>query len=171
MLLSYIFFGVLGACLGSYLTAVLDRWHNPTKSWFSQCPRCLHRLTTLDLIPVWSIFLRGFKCKYCKKPISLHYLVLELAMGFLYLGAFALHPIFDLELLFRMLILPLVFVIFVYDLRHFLIPLNVLYCALALTAIYQFLSLPRLALLNVGISALASGAFFLLIYFVSRVTW
>jgi leader peptidase (prepilin peptidase)/N-methyltransferase len=44
----------------------------------SFCPECKHQLSALDNIPVFSyIFLRG-KCRYCKKPISPRYIIVEL---------------------------------------------------------------------------------------------
>jgi len=52
----------------------------------SFCPQCKHQLGALDNIPVFSyIFLRG-KCRYCKKPISPRYMIVELLTA----GAFAL---------------------------------------------------------------------------------
>jgi prepilin signal peptidase PulO-like enzyme (type II secretory pathway) len=45
----------------------------------SMCPNCEHTLSALDLIPVLSwCALRG-RCKYCKKPISIQYPLVELA--------------------------------------------------------------------------------------------
>jgi prepilin signal peptidase PulO-like enzyme (type II secretory pathway) len=55
----------------------------------SMCPNCEHTLSALDLIPVLSwCALRG-RCRYCKKPISIQYPLVELAtaaiFSFLYL--------------------------------------------------------------------------------------
>lgn len=47
----------------------------------SHCPKCNHRLTILDLFPIFSwIFFRG-KCRHCKAPISPRYPLIELGVG------------------------------------------------------------------------------------------
>jgi len=52
----------------------------------SFCPQCKHQLGALDNIPVFSyLFLRG-KCRYCRKPISPRYMIVELLTA----GTFAL---------------------------------------------------------------------------------
>jgi leader peptidase (prepilin peptidase)/N-methyltransferase len=50
----------------------------------SFCPNCNHRLEFLDLIPIWSYIFLGGKCRYCKKKIRIRYLILELAMGIVF---------------------------------------------------------------------------------------
>jgi leader peptidase (prepilin peptidase)/N-methyltransferase len=54
----------------------------------SQCPHCGHQIAAYDNIPVISfIVLRG-KCRHCKEPLSIRYLIVELLGGVL---AFALY--------------------------------------------------------------------------------
>lgn len=56
----------------------------------SMCPHCRHILGVFDLIPVFSWIFLGGKCRYCKKPISARYPLIELctAAVFLLIGWF-----------------------------------------------------------------------------------
>jgi len=60
----------------------------------SACPKCKKRLKAIDLVPVISyLTLRGC-CRYCKKPIGLSYLLVELicaALGGFVVWKFGLH--------------------------------------------------------------------------------
>lgn len=77
----------IGAAIGSFLNVVIYRMprnlslSNPPKSF---CPSCNHSLGVLDLFPLLSwLFLRG-KCRYCGKPISVRYFIVELITGSLW---------------------------------------------------------------------------------------
>ena len=54
----------------------------------SHCPRCGHRLNALDLVPVlgW-LFLQG-KCRYCRRPISCRYPLVEILTAALFAGVY-----------------------------------------------------------------------------------
>lgn len=96
MLLVYLYLLVIGLCLGSFVNAYVWRIYqqdfNPSTSrkkaaskqkysilhGRSMCPHCSTALRPIDLIPVLSwLYLRG-RCRYCNKPISLQYPVVEL---------------------------------------------------------------------------------------------
>jgi leader peptidase (prepilin peptidase)/N-methyltransferase len=47
----------------------------------SRCPRCGHRITALENVPVVSYLALGGKCSECKAPISARYPVVELLSG------------------------------------------------------------------------------------------
>lgn len=77
----------IGAAIGSFLNVVIYRMprglslSNPPKSF---CPSCDHSLGVLDLFPLLSwLMLRG-RCRYCHKPISVRYFVVELITGSLW---------------------------------------------------------------------------------------
>ena len=54
----------------------------------SRCPHCEHPIAAYDNIPVLSfLWLRG-KCRHCKTPLSLRYLVVELLGGLLSFAIF-----------------------------------------------------------------------------------
>lgn len=79
----------LGAIAGSAANAFIYRLPRNI-SWFvgrSQCTHCKHELHVLDLVPILSYLFLGGSCRYCKKPIGIRYLAVELwiAAGFLLL--------------------------------------------------------------------------------------
>ena len=47
----------------------------------SHCPKCQHKISALENIPVISYILQGGKCKNCHTKISIRYLLVELATG------------------------------------------------------------------------------------------
>jgi leader peptidase (prepilin peptidase)/N-methyltransferase len=80
-----IFAFVFGTAIGSFLNVVAIRL--PKRRKFlqlqqrSKCPKCRHILHAPDLVPLFSyLFLRG-RCRYCHKPISSQYVLLELITG------------------------------------------------------------------------------------------
>ena len=80
-----IFFGLLGACIGSFLNVVIDRLPAGKSLAYppSSCDACQHRLSWPDLFPVFSyIFLRG-RCRYCGAKIPLRVMLVELGTGLL----------------------------------------------------------------------------------------
>jgi leader peptidase (prepilin peptidase)/N-methyltransferase len=91
------FLFVLGACVGSFLNVLVYRLPLELSVIYppSRCPDCETKLAWYDNIPVlgW-IFLRG-KCRYCDKPISARYPIIEAITGllfvFYYVMFFILH--------------------------------------------------------------------------------
>lgn len=79
---------LLGAALFSFMNVVawrLPRGKNPLTGR-SFCPQCGAALTAGDLVPVFSwLFLRG-RCRHCRAPIPVRYLLVELLGGVLALG-------------------------------------------------------------------------------------
>ncbi len=76
---------VLGLCIGSFFNVILARWGREEGILWgrSRCPACGHRLAWLDLIPLASFFILRGRCRYCRRPISRSYPVVELATGML----------------------------------------------------------------------------------------
>ena len=70
---------VFGLTIGSFINCLVWRLHKKqTILGRSYCPNCKHQLAWFDNIPLVSyIFLRG-KCRYCTKPISMQYPMVEL---------------------------------------------------------------------------------------------
>ena len=79
----YVIIFIIGIVFGSFYTLAVYRIPKGqdithTRSY---CPKCNHKLSFLDLIPVFSyIFLRG-KCRYCKEKIRPRYFIIELISG------------------------------------------------------------------------------------------
>lgn len=116
-----------GAAFGSFLNVVIYRL--PRGMSLAQppshCPKCNHRLGTLDLFPLLSFLLAGAKCRYCKAPIGWRYFMVELLMGTLW-GALWWQLVVQGSDVGRFVALAafstaLVAALFV-DLEHFIIP-------------------------------------------------
>lgn len=76
-----LFFAFLfGIATGSFLNVLaLRSLKEESLLWPpSYCPKCNHRLSPLDNIPVVSWVLLGGKCRYCNEPISWQYPAVEL---------------------------------------------------------------------------------------------
>ncbi|MCK5544294.1 MAG: prepilin peptidase [Desulfobulbaceae bacterium] len=87
----YVFVFVLGAVVGSFLNVVILRLPFEGESIIfpaSRCPNCGKKLKWYDNIPIISFILLMARCRYCKKPISRQYPIVELAMGLLSLALF-----------------------------------------------------------------------------------
>ena len=156
----------------------------------SQCPLCAHTLAWQDLIPVLSFILLQGKCRHCRAKISFQYPLVELAIGFLFVGIFySIMPWFGqgmeslaepsflkaVELLYLWTIASFLTVIFVYDLKHFLIPDKILYPAIGLVLFWQvFLNfeigenLTKLSFFQMLFAGLGVAAFFFSIYLFSK---
>lgn len=160
----------------------------------SCCPHCKHQLKWLDLIPVVSfLFLQG-KCRYCHAKISWQYPLVEIATGLVFLlifndqfstvaAAFGttnmtavrfVVPIFNLAFLFY--VAGSLIVIFVYDLKWYLIPDKVLFPAIIIAFLYHlfesvFTGNWVLGTGNFLLAALIASGFFLFIFLVSKGRW
>lgn len=76
-------FFILGACLGSFMTALAYRLPRGL-DWVSdrsRCTSCGHALGMPDLVPIFSwVFLRG-RCRHCGADVSARYPAIELAFA------------------------------------------------------------------------------------------
>jgi leader peptidase (prepilin peptidase)/N-methyltransferase len=81
-----LFVFAFGACIGSFLNVLVYRLPHGISliQPGSHCPNCKTPLVWYDNVPVFGwIFLRG-KCRYCKKPISAVYPIVEAINGLLF---------------------------------------------------------------------------------------
>jgi prepilin signal peptidase PulO-like enzyme (type II secretory pathway) len=162
---------ILGLCVGSFLNCVVYRLEQEKSlGGRSFCPRCKHTLGWKDLLPVFSwVFLVG-KCRYCKGKISWQYPLVELATGFLFLLVYAIFGQNLVYLLFLLYIVCVFVVIFVYDLKHYLIPDKILFPAIAVASMYRifgdFYGLP-----NYILAVIIGSGFFLIIFLISKGNW
>ena len=133
-----------GCCIGSFLNVCVYRLPlgmslvTPP----SHCPKCDHKITVWENIPIFSyLCLRG-KCHWCGAPISPRYLIGEMTVGMMYMASFAL-------VLHYRLPLPTMFVYFLtisvawpaalIDMKVRLIPNELTYSLLVLAPLYHLL--------------------------------
>lgn len=179
----YFIIFIFGSCVGSFLNCVVYRLES-SESFLkgrSFCPRCKHKLGFLDLIPILSfITLRG-RCRYCREKISWQYPAVEIATGIIFTivtlslseGSPALTTGFLaafrttsslINISYLWLISSLLIIIFVYDLKHYIIPDRVIYPAIAIAFLF-----------NIAVSSIVAGMgvalFFFLLWFASQGKW
>ena len=77
---------IFGLTLGSFLNCLIYRFEVGENflRGRSYCPHCKHILSWKDLIPVFSFIILKGKCRYCKKPISWQYPLIELTTAILF---------------------------------------------------------------------------------------
>ena len=83
----YILFIILiSSVLGSFFNMLIHRLprNQEIVKKPSHCPKCQHKLTWLDLLPILSyLFLKG-RCRYCREKIASRYLLVEISSVFLF---------------------------------------------------------------------------------------
>jgi leader peptidase (prepilin peptidase)/N-methyltransferase len=126
ILISFFFF-LYGLVFGSFFNVVGLRV--PKRESIirppSHCPSCNRKLTSLDLIPVFSwIILRG-KCRSCETKISWIYPATELVTGILFAIAY-INIGFSFELIVGLLFISLLIIVTVSDIAYMLIPDRIL---------------------------------------------
>lgn len=134
---------LLGLCVGSFLNCVIYRIEQD-KSFLngrSFCPNCKHKLSWKDLFPVFSFLVLGGRCRYCKTKISIQYPLVELATGMIFLLIFlqTTHYLLQtiINLAFWFYTASSLIIIFIYDLKHYLIPDKVLVPAITISFLFQ----------------------------------
>jgi len=182
----YVFIFLLGLGIGSFLNCIIYRLE-VNQSFLkgrSYCPDCKYKLNWYDLIPIFSFLILKGKCRYCQKRISLQYPLVEVFAAIIFVLV-ALTISNNSTGVYLLLISCFLIVIFVYDLKHYIIPDKVIYPAIAITFLYQLFRILNLGfvsnfefrisnfktLINPLASALFASAFFLLIVLVSRGKW
>jgi len=167
-LLIFILFFVLGLIVGSFLNVVIFRFKKKESvlKERSYCPKCKKKLEVWDLVPVLSFLFLGGKCRYCKKPISIQYPLVELVTAVLFM---ALYWKFDLTIaLFYFLVVTcLLILIFVVDLKHYTVPDRLVIPGVFLAFLASYLILD-FSLINLGLGVLVSGGFFLILFLISK---
>ncbi|MEA3355291.1 MAG: prepilin peptidase [Patescibacteria group bacterium] len=130
----------LGAAVGSFLSVVIYRLRTGESALKgrSRCDHCKKQIAWFDNIPLLSYLLLGGKCRYCKKKIRIDNLILELLVGVQFVWIYWLLKVnfsffghmegfYSFALLIYWLILfSGSLAIAVYDIKHMLIPDQVL---------------------------------------------
>jgi prepilin signal peptidase PulO-like enzyme (type II secretory pathway) len=183
---------VLGLMLGSFVNALVWRIHEQeTKkktdkklsilNGRSMCPNCQHELAIRDLLPVLSWLRLGGKCRYCHKPISKQYPLVELLTSIVFVFSYIWWPqvltgaqsvLFCLWLA----ILTGLIALLVYDLKWFLLPNRIVYPLSVVAAAFALGNIiladnPTVALIDTLLAVLVGGGIFYVLFQVSGGKW
>lgn len=168
----FVFFFIFGLAVGSFLNSVVYRLETKESiiKTRSYCPYCKKTLSWFELIPLMSFILQRGRCRKCHKKISLQYPLVELTTGILFtLCGWYFFPDI-LHSTFYILVVSCLIIIFVYDLKHSIIPNEIVYSGIIVAILYRlFRDLGQF--LNPLVAALVAGAFFFLIILISRGKW
>lgn len=191
---------VAGLCLGSFINALVWRLHEQEAqagkkkadkvyqkrlsigTGSSMCPHCRHQLAAKDLVPVLSWLQLGGKCRYCGKPISKQYPIVEVVTAGLFVASYIWWPteITGAEqisiFIFWLILLTGLIALAVYDLRWFLLP-NRIICFLSCVAIAQAATIisdapsPGTTFINMLLAVAIGGGIFYLLFQISKGKW
>jgi prepilin signal peptidase PulO-like enzyme (type II secretory pathway) len=188
--MKFVILVLLGLCFGSFVNALVYRLHEQKRTkknknlsvlhGRSMCVHCHHTLAWYDLLPVLSWLLLGGKCRYCKKPISAQYPIVELFTAGLFVLSYSVWPhgfeqlgvvLFSFWLVFLVGFMAMA----VYDLHWMLLPDKLTYPLTAL-AVIQVLIHATMAqdfgvIANAGLGFLAVGGFFYILFQISKGKW
>ncbi len=183
-----IFLVVIGACVGSFLNVVIHRLPRGASIVFppSHCPACGRSIRWYDNIPLVSWWVLGGRCRWCKAPISLRYLLVEAATACLIGGLYAWYYLLGLRgglgpfgdtwptFLAHAVLLCGLLACSVVDIEHWIVPLEVCWVVsgvgLVLAAIAPRPLLPVISP-TTGAMALAAAVGLAVAMFLRRRGW
>lgn len=121
-ILSLMFF-ILGSIMGSFLNVCIVRMPHEKSVVFpaSHCVHCKQPILWHDNIPFFSYIVLGGKCRFCKKPISFRYFLVELITALTFVG-FYLYYGLDLVLAAYLTMVSGFIVAMFVDFEHRIIP-------------------------------------------------
>jgi len=177
-----VFYFILGTLIGSFLNVVIFRYEEGIAiTGRSICLSCGRKLAVRELIPILSFIRQRGRCSACGERISWQYPLVELGTGVLfalvfwtfYMGALNLSYVVTSTL--HLVIMGLLVVIFVYDLRHTIIPNVFVYSVALLALLLLFFDTDTASFTVPTSSALLAGPLLalplFLIWLLSRGTW
>ncbi len=145
------------------------------KDDYSRCLNCGHKLSALDLVPVFSwLFLRG-KCRYCKKPIGYLEIITEVGLATVFGLIYYLK--YDNLVSFVLLIglLIAMTILLIYDYKWLLMPTNILWVFIILALTYAGVrdgaNLSWQLVLDYILSLMIMSGLYLILYLISKGRW
>lgn len=164
---------IFGLLIGSFINCLAWRlYKEETILGRSYCPKCRKELHWYDNIPLLSFLLLRGRCRSCHDKISWQYPLVELITGLLFAAVVANFSLDSSWLLLKMAVfIAVLILIFIFDLRWYLIPTNVLLWAGIFIAIVGYFSYPYglgAYLLALIISAAIASLFFAAQYWITR---
>lgn len=119
----YLIIFIIGAALGSFVNVVALRYGSGLSfaRGSSICFACGKKLRWHELLPIISYIKQKGRCSACRSKFSIQYLLVEILSGLAFVWLF-----FEFGFSFNFLLLSTIYylltIIFIYDLRHKIIP-------------------------------------------------
>ena len=173
---------ILGTIIGSFLNVIIYRLNTgfSITTGRSRCFSCNKTLSWYELIPLVSFLLQKGRCRTCHSKISFQYPLVELATGLLfvlsaYTTSFSLFVMtVESVFIFKVyaIVCSLFVVLFVYDLKHKILPSSILYTFVFVSFVYSIVlySIGERSLLDVSTGLILSLPIFAL-WFFSKGRW
>lgn len=122
-IISVVFAFLFGAAIGSFLNVLIFRIPRSLSIVRpgSHCPRCNKAITWYENIPIVSFIVLGGRCSRCHQPISIHYPLVELLTGILFVVVYLRHGL-QYEFFFYVYFFCTLIVISGIDFTHQIIP-------------------------------------------------
>lgn len=173
MFSSYIIFGILGLCIGSFLNVLLYRLdrRGGIATGRSECTHCHKTLAWHDLVPIISfVALRG-RCRYCRDKISLVYPAVEIITALAFMAIFfSLKSQGYVFLLTHIAIGATLVSLIFFDCLYYILPDKILIALLAMS-LFVNIYFRMDAFWYSLVCGLSVASFFGILYLVSHGTW
>ncbi|MBI5421493.1 MAG: prepilin peptidase [Parcubacteria group bacterium] len=145
---------LLGLSVGSFVNVIADRFDSEKDKGFvaltsgrSRCDHCKRMLGVGELVPILSFLTQKGRSRCCSKKLGLHYPIIELIMGGLFLlvwyraiGLYALlSTSFFIIISFWFLFVALLVALALIDLRTYLLPDRLMFPGIILALAYPLI--------------------------------
>ena len=139
-----IIFFILGSIMGSFYHALATRLSQGLSiiKPASHCEKCKHELKWYELIPILSYIIQGGKCRNCKTPLPISYLLMEVCSGILFAVCYHVFEL-KLELLIALIFVSSLIIIIISDIEYMIILDEVL--------IFAILGIIIVDIINIGL--------------------
>lgn len=161
---------VFGLVFGSFLNVLIYRLpQGLSLMGRSFCPKCRHKISWFDNVPLLSFVVLKGKCRSCCFPVSFQYPAVELTTGVLFVFTLLFFSWRDFQLwsilgfAFTLWLVSALLVIFVIDLKHRVIPDEIVFPTILISLPFAIRDTPYALP-----TALLSFLFFFLLHFLTR---
>lgn len=164
--LYYIFvFFIFGTIFGSFYNVVGYRLPREQSIMYpsSHCTKCGHKLTPLELIPIFSFLIQKGKCKNCGDKISWFYSVFEFLTGICFALSYIVFGL-SIEVLISITFISMLLIVVISDYQTMIIPDELLIT----TIIFLLIELTVKGGFNLLLNSLINGIIMFTIMFLIK---
>lgn len=156
---------IFGTILGSFYNVVGYRLPRGESIAFppSHCTKCNHRLSALELIPIFSFLFQKGKCKNCKAKISWFYTIFEFITGIMFAISYLVFGL-SMDLVIAITFISMLLIVIISDYQTMIIPDELLIFTGILLIIEIFIK----SGLNIMLSSLLNGVIMFAIMFIIK---